>query len=82
MVGSGSGIRDKTSRIRNTVARYANNAQIFVQETERELRRCEEEWTRRIKEVEEEGRLGREEIELRYRYLLVGTYYTGTGTLY
>ena len=34
-------------------------------EVARELSRAEEQWTRRLKEVEEEGRLGKEELELR-----------------
>merc|ERR1712083_748746 len=34
-------------------------------EVARELSRAEEQWGRRLKEVEEEGRLGKEELELR-----------------
>merc|ERR1711879_396484 len=34
-------------------------------EVARELSRAEEQWSRRLKEVEEEGRLGKEELELR-----------------
>lgn len=37
----------------------------ITQEVERELGRQEEDLLRRLREVEEEGRLGREEIELR-----------------
>ena len=37
-----------------------------MQEVDRELKRQEEELTRRLRESEEEGRLGKEEMELRY----------------